>query len=747
MDLQDSYGVAKIFLDAKFYLGLITIVLYAKDKFNMPTYNRDAMGPFAQLSPQLLTVDSRYRRGRMVYLASMIFLYTALCIVGPTTLQSLDVPFAKAADDAFPVAAAAFLVSTAAASDSSWLGKIELFIRQYAHKAAYIPTAVSDLAFNLRSVNISEWLIPTDGSVDAKELKTRQGAIQELAGEFAFKRVTEDPGQEGTVASWVRANILFYLLQEIFGRRKVLANSKLDYLVELPENRENLERIQTDRAAILAKLPADGDADKVLQSIYPEVQRFTKLTSLTLAVLMSQAARSSNFLNVHLDQLGLRSGYLRDRSDHFAYTALTNAFILLAALLTGVILGGVVLRAYSADKWSEQFTALAITVGTGIVSYVTLFAILDYMRDKLLDSMDWQENLEGCVRLVIPGALIAAIGCTVLVILGFALFGLGGLLGSVVIIQNLILQIIIASLAAAFGVGYLRRAARLRPDQISFWSPAMLVHPILHGLIAVVLVGGLNYGVNQYNLASETQQRLDQIASLIKKVRDQSASDKPKTGFFSGKDPKHIAQLLGDVNRATGVAQAYISNPRGLSPWDVKSNQLAELERACNQLQLYVVAPDETYRQWFWNDKCGLDVDVTASDEADQTFVSLAKELSGLVDALGRSDYMALVFSSVASFLFAFLFGVGLTYWRAWWLNNEIDRPDGEISKLEEQAKRAFGEDIRFKEFLVHPLMAVNGLTPLEAVRYEDYRGKLFTDVQKKDPEIGRVLRAQPATG
>jgi len=35
-----------------YLFGLLTIVLYAKDKFNTPTYDKESMGPFSQLPPQ-----------------------------------------------------------------------------------------------------------------------------------------------------------------------------------------------------------------------------------------------------------------------------------------------------------------------------------------------------------------------------------------------------------------------------------------------------------------------------------------------------------------------------------------------------------------------------------------------------------------------------------------------------------------------------------------------------------------------
>src|SRR6185312_8763874 len=116
------------------------------------------------LPPQFLTMDARYRWGRRVYISLMLALYAAICVIGPTAFSFKDVassiaPSIPGSSDVWPVAAAAFLISTGAASDNNLLGRIELLIRQYAHKSAYIPSAVSDLAFTLRTVNIHQWLI------------------------------------------------------------------------------------------------------------------------------------------------------------------------------------------------------------------------------------------------------------------------------------------------------------------------------------------------------------------------------------------------------------------------------------------------------------------------------------------------------------------------------------------------------------------------------------------------------------
>jgi len=159
-----SSQISKLFWDPKFLstyiFGLIIIVMYAKDKFNMPTYDRAAMGPFAQLPPQSLTMDKRYRQGRTSYIFMLLCLYTVVCIVGPSISPDLFNLFKQAGPqmqlgpqigqpgsaELWPVAAATFLISTGASSDSSILGKIEFYVRQYAHKSAYIPRTVRDLA-------------------------------------------------------------------------------------------------------------------------------------------------------------------------------------------------------------------------------------------------------------------------------------------------------------------------------------------------------------------------------------------------------------------------------------------------------------------------------------------------------------------------------------------------------------------------------------------------------------------------
>lgn len=243
-----------------YVFGLIIIWLHSKDKFNTPTYDKNAVGPFAQLPPQSLTIDARYRYGRAVYISLILCMYTAICFVGPEAFSNIMLAAGAAAPtegmtknaEVWPVAAATFLISTSAASDNSLLGKFELFIRQYAHHAAYIPNAVSDLAFSLRSLKVKQWLLENP-YVDKNEFDERKRGLAGLIGTETIGKFEQDPDQEGELAAWVRSNILYYILQQIFNKNLALLGPKLDYLVDLEQNKQVFDRLTNERER-LAKL-------------------------------------------------------------------------------------------------------------------------------------------------------------------------------------------------------------------------------------------------------------------------------------------------------------------------------------------------------------------------------------------------------------------------------------------------------------------------------------------------------------
>ena len=127
-------------------------------------------------------------------------------------------------------------------------------------------------------------------------------------------------------------------MQQMF--RSVLPSEKLSQVVELPENAAIFERLrkqreELERRFIVAEEHRDGksepESEVNLDKLLSDVQRFSKEVSLTIVVLLSQAARTFSDLKERLEQLGFREIELRDNSDHLVYLVMVNSYILLGA--------------------------------------------------------------------------------------------------------------------------------------------------------------------------------------------------------------------------------------------------------------------------------------------------------------------------------------------------------------------------------------------------------------------------------
>lgn len=323
-----------------FALGLLIIVLFAKDKFNVPTHQKILIGPFAQLPPQSLTIDSRYKWGLFVYLSLLIALYTAITIIGAMTANNLDLMGLIQSQglspttivqpnngnkpgnsEIWPVIAATFIISTGTAGDSI-LGRIELYIRQYAHKSAYIPSAVSDLAFSLRNVALDPWLI-SNRSMRPSDFEERRAALFKLVGPAAAAEFSESPDREGELAAWIRANILFYSLQEMFNNN--VKNIRLDNLTDIDDYKTAFDQFQSARGALLAHF---SGPERSAEHIPPDDRNARSSQSGDQAAIFSRLVRSLGLLYDNIQTFG--SGQESKKANYLAWMLPTVVTFFLA---------------------------------------------------------------------------------------------------------------------------------------------------------------------------------------------------------------------------------------------------------------------------------------------------------------------------------------------------------------------------------------------------------------------------------
>ncbi|MEH2548835.1 hypothetical protein V1283_005480 [Bradyrhizobium sp. AZCC 2262] len=763
---------------ATYCLGLLIIVMYSKDKFNMPTYDKESVGPFAQLPPQSLTIDSRYQWGRMVYVLLLAALYTAISIIGPT-IFSLDQSNANqtklslvASAQTWQVAAATFLISTGAARDDSLLGRIELFIRQYAHKIAYIPGAVSDLAFSLRNFKVGTWLL-NDPSIDGTKLIERRTALMGLVGEESIAKFERNPEIEDETTAFLRANILFFTLSQMFNKSPGISNPRLDNLTDLQENRDAFERLQNSQRNLLAQIGSPDKGREGPDHLYADIQRFSREISLTIAVLLSRTARNGNDLAHRLDQLGFSSAYVNNRSDHVGYVFLVNAFILSGVVISGLFLFAPMLSKTVGVDWTNRYLLQGfLTILTGFLIYIVTFRVLDYSRDKLLEAQAWKESLESYSTVALSSSLLSSVICIVSATLILTLFNCLQYVAynPMSFVSFVLFNTIIAGVGTAFGLLYFRQAARLPRSRLSLFAGLFNGAAFAHACLAALLVGILNTVSNSYQVSTSPRETYNRImtdfTALQPIIESKSVDPKAVYSILSTSDLKSISKNLNSLGKLMNV------NP------DQVERQLKEIAAICISLQNKFnaqskpvvpggVGDDADDMHLFEEPKdCTLGAllssysasnrspPVGSTDIAIQQQVATSRNeglFSSFVFSLPQlyasiratkgdggskiAEYQIWIFPTVVAFITALGFGIGCRHWRAWWLYNEANRADGNGQKLRELILRYYGNELDLDKCLVFPIPSLGNLTPLEAVRYEDYCARLFAKVQRRQVE------------
>ena len=764
-------------------LGLLIIVMYSKDKFNMPTYDKDSVGPFAQFPPQSLTIDSRYQWGRMVYVFLLAALYTAICIIGPTifNLDQANTNQAKlnlvASAQTWQVAAATFLISTGAARDDSLLGRIELFIRQYAHKIAYIPSAVSDLAFSLRNFKVDAWLLSDPASNESK-FAERRTALTALVGAENIGKFEGSPDQEDELTAFLRANILFLTLSQVFDKSPGFSNSRLEYLTDLPENRDTFERLQATQRNLLAQIESpERQKDEGPARFYSEVQRFAREVSLTIAVLLSRTARNENDLAHRLDQLGFSNAYENKQSDHFGYAFFVNVFIFGGAIISVGFLFAPMFSKGSGADWAGRYLLQGfLTILTGLLIYVVMFRVLDYSRDRMLDMQEWKESLESYSTVAPSSSLLSSVICIVSATLILSLFNWLQYVAfnAMSFVSFILFNTIVAAVGTGFGLLYFRQAARLPRSRLFVAASVLNGTALVHACLAALLVGFLNMVSYSYQVSTYPKEVLTRImgdfSALRQIVEGRQPDSKAVYSFISGGDLNAISKKLNALQKLLTTEPAQVEKQLKLlssvcatlnTRFDAASKastqeavhdetegaiHLFDDAKTCAggaALNFYsssnplpgAVQPDNAIQE---------QIEISRREGVFYSFVLLLPQLYASINATtggGESwsaRYQTWIFPPIVTFMIAFCFGVGCRYWRAWWLYNEVDRADGNGQKFKDLLWKYYGDGVDLDKCLVFPVPSLGYITPLEALRYEDYRVRLFALVQRKQIEFNR---------
>jgi hypothetical protein len=312
----------------------------------------------------------------------------------------LAIPEAWKDPTLWPMGAASALMTVGIAGDNKFPGNIENFIRRKAHEAAYIPTAVTTLSYQLASIDLDEWLKTTDRqtieTIQAQSGGDAVGPIQQIAALA-----------EGKLVSWIRGNILIHCLRK-------LSEEQYDAIKAQDANRDATRFLEALHDSIKSRLATATPGYTVDAPLAKNMDDFVDGASVLLASTLLQATPDARELSATITSLGFKEIDSSSPQTWTQFAILSTAFLCAAAFFTWLIayllpdlVFGIAskliptLKGLNSYQIHDYFTRITLTAVNTALLYSVIFVVLMYVRERRLNKRKWEEKLGSHIDLII----------------------------------------------------------------------------------------------------------------------------------------------------------------------------------------------------------------------------------------------------------------------------------------------------------------------------------------------------------
>ena len=579
------------------------------------------------------------------------------------------------------------------------------------------------------------------------DFEDRKTALVALIGENAAKKFEQNPDREGEVAAWIRTNILFYSLRQIFNKN--IHNIRLDNLAEADDYKANFDQFESTHDEMLTRFArSEALSGSAAEQTHREVQKFAREASLTMAVLLLRAARNSNELNSILNGLGFQVLDTHEQSDHFGYVSSVILSIAAgAALSAAILLVPPLFRLWKINWTNPDLYLGAVVIINGLLLYLVMFKVLDFSRDRLLDAQNWSESFGSYMRVTLSSSILTTVISIVLLVLILSLFNwVKYVVYSLTAFAWLVVfQEILAATGIMFGLLYLRQAARSPRAWAGLLFRSIAGLAIVHACVAALFVCFVDKFLFIQTTNNNTHGIYDRIREDFQTL-DTGPTKKDESRLLSAYSRPERTRILTDLDKFKDLWES-----EKYGETEVR-DQLGKLSSVCNTLNKQPInkllplpnvpaGGDSVPKSMplFQNaNECKSSIPIDDRSLKGGLGNDQGAILSRLVNSLGllyysiqasgtgqesvKANYLAWMFPTLVTFLLAYAFGVGTRFSRAQWLYGEVDREEGQGTKLKELIAKSTGDKLSFEKCLVFPVPSLGFVTPLEALRYEDYK-------------------------
>ena len=187
-----------LYFSLAFVAAAIIVVLYCWPKFDEASVAKNDNDFITQFLPRDLASPKEYSYGLLTYVISMITVLAVLSALGPPVLKLIGLEAPTTAAGATPIVVALAMVGLA--PNVPVLKELEIALRRFAHRRAFIPTAAKATAERLTAAKFDFTPYRAPDALDSDEM--RGVAESDLAAE------------RGSIEyNWARLSCLCYALR------------------------------------------------------------------------------------------------------------------------------------------------------------------------------------------------------------------------------------------------------------------------------------------------------------------------------------------------------------------------------------------------------------------------------------------------------------------------------------------------------------------------------------------------------
>ena len=367
-------------------LGLLVVLLFARDKYDRPSYDPKEAAVLPRLSPRMYAPTYRYRSGYSLYLMMLGALYLVTVLVGPqlARIPSLQLNEPWTSPEYWPIGVAILLGLMATLDDSSYLGRLEAKLRRIAHEFALIPIEARQLQRRFRSAPLTAWNIATDPARKARISNSAAPVELTLIGQALVTDYRE---------KWLRTAILMDSIEVLMSTPNVafrVGDELKEYIDNLGVKKSALRTlVDEDIKATEHKEQNRAQIDKIVVELEEQA-------ALLLAIIVFQGMAAQADRIVAFDAIGFKSG---DAPPPRNGTIDFLVVVMMAAVGSSFL--AIVAAVIYVTATTGQLTYLKDSHKnflSGVFLYAVVFMVAHTTREMSVRRKNWEQNYIAFIR-------------------------------------------------------------------------------------------------------------------------------------------------------------------------------------------------------------------------------------------------------------------------------------------------------------------------------------------------------------